>query len=351
MSKEVRIVVGIILGMALAFLAVRILRPFWPSLGWGLLLALLLDPVQQRLRKRMSKPFWPAFLTTALALLLVVIPVSLLLIRLTTEISTTYPAVREQVESLQEKALQEGSGYQAFLAKATPVLARFGVKFSAVTSFFADKISGLALGFFADTMKFLFDLFFTLIYIYVFLMYGRDLSAQAARLIPMREDRKLELFAGLKDFTLATFHGIFFTAFIQGALGFIGYLLFGLPAPLFFGTLTALFSLIPAGGAMLAWGPLALFLLFTGETTKGILLLAWGALLVSGADNVLRPLLIAGRTSVNAVFVLVSAVGGAAAFGVIGLFYGPILLYLTQEIVRLITVQGASPADPPGITT
>jgi predicted PurR-regulated permease PerM len=252
------------------------------------------------------------------------------------------------VESLQKEALQQGSGYQVFLAKATPILAHYGVTFSAVTSFFADKIAGLARGFFADTMKFLFDLFFTLIFIYVFLMHGRGLSAQAARLLPMQEDRKLELFGRLRNFTLATFHGIFFTAFIQGALGFIGYRLFGLPAPLFFGTLTALFSLIPAGGAMLVWGPLVLFLLFTGETLKGILLLVWGAVLVSGADNVLRPLLIAGRTSVNAVFVLVSAVGGAAAFGVIGLFYGPILLFLTQEIVRLISERGADPADPPG---
>ena len=348
MSKEIRIVVGIVLGLALAFLAVRILRPFWPSLGWGLLLALLLDPVQQRLRKRMNRPFWPAFLTTALALLLVVIPVSLLLIRLTTEISTAYPAVREQVESLQKEALQQGSGYQVFLTRATPVLAKFGVKFSAVTSFFADKIAGLAQGFFADTMKFLFDLFFTLIFIYVFLRHGKDLATLAVRVIPLQADKKLELFARLKNFTMATFRGVFFTAFIQGALGFIGYLLFGLPAPLFFATLTALFSLIPAGGAMLAWGPLVLFLLFTGETTKGILLLVWGAVLVSGADNVLRPMLIAGRTSVNAVFVLVSAVGGAAAFGVIGLFYGPILLYLAQEIVRLISERGASPTDPPG---
>jgi predicted PurR-regulated permease PerM len=344
MSKEVRIVMGIILGLGLLYLSFRILRLFWPSAGWGLLLALMLDPIQQRLCKRMKKPFWPAFLTTVLALLIIVIPLSLLLIQLTTEISTAYPAVHEQVEALQKGALRHGSGYQALLEKIAPILDKFGVKFSAVTSFFADNISDLVQGFFANTMKFLFDLFFTLIFIYIFLMYGKNLRALADRLIPLHAERRQELFPQVKDFTIATFRGIFFTALVQGALGFIGYLIFGLSSPLFFGTLTSLFSLIPAGGAMLVWGPLGLFLLFTGQTAKGILLLIWGAVLISGIDNFLRPLLIAGRTSVNAMFVLVSAVGGAAAFGVIGLFYGPILLYIAQEILLLISEREATPA-------
>ena len=337
MSKDVRIVIGVILGMVLLFLSYRILRPFWPSLGWGLLLALFLDPIQQKLRKRMKKPFWPAFLTTLLALLVVVIPFGLLLIRLATEITTAYPAVREQVEAIQQGALQHGSGFQVLLEKITPIMDDFGVKFSAVTTYFAAIISDLVHGFFTNTINFLFDLFFTLIFTYIFLMHGKDLRALVERAIPVREDRRRELLSRVKDFTVATFRGNFFTGLLQGAMGFLGYLIFGVPSPLFFATLTSLFSLIPTGGAMLVWGPLGLFLLFTGQGTKGVLLLIWGAVFISGIENFLRPLLIAGKTKVNAMFVLVSALGGAAAFGVIGLFFGPILLYTAQEILLLIS--------------
>jgi predicted PurR-regulated permease PerM len=341
MSKEVRIVLGIILGTALLFLSYKILRPFWPSLGWGLLLALFLDPIQQRLRKRMKKPFWPALLTTLMALLVVLIPLGLLLVRLAAEIATAYPAVRAQVEAIQQGALQHGSGFQALLEKITPILDKCGIQFSAVTTYFAAKFSDLAHGFFTNTINFMFDLFFTLVFTYVFLIYGKDLRALAERAIPVREDQKRELLSRMKDFTVATFRGNFFTGLLQGAIGFIGYLIFGVPSPLFFATLTSLFSLIPAGGTMLVWGPLGLFLLFTGQATKGVLLLIWGVVLIAGIENFLRPLLIAGSSKVNAMFVLVSALGGAAAFGVIGLFFGPILLYAAQEILLLISEREA----------
>jgi predicted PurR-regulated permease PerM len=131
--------------------------------------------------------------------------------------------------------------------------------------------------------------------------------------------------------------GIGLTALAQGFLVGLGYWIAGLPSPLVFGVIATLFALIPLVGTSIVWGLGAVYLASQGSFGHAIFLVIWGALVVGTADNVLRPLLISGRTDVPTVAVFVGVVGGLSAFGFIGLFLGPIVLGLLIALFRYET--------------
>jgi predicted PurR-regulated permease PerM len=94
-------------------------------------------------------------------------------------------------------------------------------------------------------------------------------------------------------------------------------------------------SLIPVIGAVIVWLPAALWLLFSGDITRGLVMIAVGALGIGLTDNILRPLLLAGRSSVNGLVIFFGLLGGVAAFGFIGLVLGPIVLVVTVRLLRM----------------
>jgi len=116
-------------------------------------------------------------------------------------------------------------------------------------------------------------------------------------------------------------YGIVGTALVSGLLGWAGYALAGVPKAFTLGLLTFLGAFVPFGTA-LVWGPAAFWLLQQGEMPWAIFMLVWGALVISSADNVIKPMLISRGSAMPFVLTLVGAVGGVIAFGVIGVFLG-----------------------------
>ena len=114
-------------------------------------------------------------------------------------------------------------------------------------------------------------------------------------------------------------------ALVQGAVGGITFALLGLGAPVFWGVIMAFFSLLPLG-AWIVWLPVAVWLLVTGEIGRGIALMVIGAGGISLIDNFLRPILLSGRTQMNGLLVFISLLGGIAAFGLLGLVLGPVIM-------------------------
>jgi predicted PurR-regulated permease PerM len=114
-------------------------------------------------------------------------------------------------------------------------------------------------------------------------------------------------------------------AVVQGAVGGVTFAILGLGAPVFWGVIMAFFSLLPLG-AWIVWTPTAIWLMLTGEIGRGIALAAIGAGGISLIDNFLRPLLLSGRTQMNGLLVFISLLGGIAAFGLLGLVLGPVIM-------------------------
>jgi len=119
---------------------------------------------------------------------------------------------------------------------------------------------------------------------------------------------------------------------VSGLLGWAGYALAGVPKAFTLGLLTFLGAFVPFGTA-LVWGPAAFWLLQQGEMPWAIFMLVWGALVISSADNVIKPMLISRGSAMPFVLTLVGAVGGVIAFGVIGVFLGPTLMALAWFLV------------------
>lgn len=133
----------------------------------------------------------------------------------------------------------------------------------------------------------------------------------------------------------AVFVGQMLTSIIQGAVGGIGFLIAGVPGVILWTVVMAVFSLLPVVGAFLVWLPAGIYLLVVGKVWQGVFLLAWGVLVVSNVDNVVRPLLIGRSSGVHPLFVLVGVLGGVAAFGFIGLFLGPVLVGVTVSVLKV----------------
>ena len=121
-------------------------------------------------------------------------------------------------------------------------------------------------------------------------------------------------------------YGTGLTALIQGALVGIAFLLVGLPSALVFGVIAALTALLPFGGTALMWVPAAIALAAQGRWGWATFMVVWGAMLVSLVDNIVRPMLVSGRAHVGTLTVFIGVLGGLAAFGAIGLFFGPVVL-------------------------
>ena len=131
----------------------------------------------------------------------------------------------------------------------------------------------------------------------------------------------------------AVVFGIVLTALAQGVLAGLGYWVAGISAPALWGVITALVSLIPFIGPVV-WIGLSLNLLANGETGAALGLFLWGALVVSWVDNLIRPLVISGPTRIPFLLVFLGVLGGINAFGLIGLFLGPVLLAVSVAIWR-----------------
>lgn len=140
-------------------------------------------------------------------------------------------------------------------------------------------------------------------------------------------------FDAVGDTTRAVVYGLLLAAIVQGFMAGLGYWAAGISAPVFWGAATAMLALIPFG-ATLVWVPMGLWLLLTGHFAAGVGLLLWGMLAVSWIDNLVRPMVISGVSNVPFLIVLFGVLGGLGAFGLIGLFVGPVILAVLLAIWR-----------------
>ena len=205
----------------------------------------------------------------------------------------------------------------------------------------------LAIG--QQTVRFALLLAVTLYVLFFFLRDGDKLVAALIRALPLgdpREERLLERFSAI---TRATVKGTFIVAAVQGTIGGVAFWALGLGAPLLWGVMMGLLSLLPAVGSALVWGPAALYLLAVGSWGKALILVAIGAGVVGMVDNALRPILVGRDAGMPDYLILLSTLGGIAAVGLSGVVIGPVIagLFLT---VWDIFADEFGPLDAPSAT-
>jgi predicted PurR-regulated permease PerM len=219
-------------------------------------------------------------------------------------------------------------------------------------STFADRIdfgalSASAAGWLGKSVpKFLVDSFTQLLevamtfYFLFFILRDRDAAIEATRAyLPLAPEETDRLLSRARDTVRATIFGTVLVALVQGALGGMMFWLLGLPAPLMWGLVMTLLSVIPVLGAFVVWIPAAIFLALEGRLVQAAMLAAWGILVVGTIDNLLRPIVIGDRLGLHTAPAFVAMVGGVIWLGPAGFVVGPVLLALTLCLINILREQ------------
>ncbi|RMD57469.1 AI-2E family transporter, partial [Candidatus Woesearchaeota archaeon] len=185
-------------------------------------------------------------------------------------------------------------------------------------------------------------LFVTLFTTYYTLTEGKKGVSRIARIIPLRVHHQEQVIKQFGDVTYALIYGSFIVALVQGTLGAFGFWIFGIKGFLWWGIATTLFALVPFVGTAIVWVPMSLFLTLSGYVQgeigliwRGFGLFLYGLFVISTVDNILKPLIIAGRAKVHPLLVLLGVLGGLATFGLIGLIVGPFVLTGLQKMFEI----------------
>lgn len=308
-----------------------ILLPFYGAVFWGVVTAILFAPVQRRLVRRFEGRTTAAALATlGIIVVIVILPLVLVSALLVQELMAAYHKLAsgewdfgrwlEQIYAALPGWIV-GLLERVGLTDLATLKARLGERLTEGSRF----IAGQAFSVGQNTFDLLVS-FFVMLYLLFFLLRdGAVLSGRVRRAIPLAEEDKRALLAKFATVIRATVKGNILVALAQGGLGGLAFWFVGLHGALLWAVVMAFLSLLPAVGAGLVWLPVALWLIVTGATWKGIALIAWGVLVIGLVDNVLRPILVGKDTKMPDYLVLISTLGGLAVFGLNGFVIGPVI--------------------------
>jgi len=194
-------------------------------------------------------------------------------------------------------------------------------------------------------------LILTLTTFYV-LVHWRQVVQSSQRDLPFHPSHTQALLDEFRETGRQVLFGNISAGLIQGVLAGVGYWVTGVPKPALFGALTAVASLVPAIGTVIAWAGIGIYLIAIGRTWPGIAELAYGALIIGAlVDYVIRPRLVASRNSIPALLTFIGLLGGTQVFGLIGLILGPLIVTMCMAILKIYdeaaapnpTIQSAVP--------
>lgn len=326
---EFKSLLALVLAATLLFLL--ILWPFFGAVCWAVFLAIVFWPMHRHMLKGShGRPNMAAAASLTVILLIVILPLALVAASITQEASVF-------VGKLRSGEIQLGVYFERAVA-ALPawlrgILERFGIaefnllqqKILASLGASGQQLTSRAFSIGQGTLDFAIG-FFVMLYVVFFLFRDGDrLAEKIAKTIPLREEHTERLLKQFATVVRATVKGNIVVALVQGALGGLAFLVLGLPGPMLWGAVMALFSLLPAVGAFLIWAPVAAYFFFTGELVKATGLSLWGALVIGLVDNFLRPILVGRDTRIPDWLVLVATLGGIVVFGLNGFVIGPVI--------------------------
>ena len=286
------------------------------------MLAVLFAPLHGWLVRQGAPPGFASFVVTLLGAVLLIVPgvvVAGLLINQAQQVTQSVlgAPILEQLQALQIRGIPIG-----------PKLAEVGSQIVAA-------IGASAFGLVGTATRLTLNLTISFFGLYYVLKHPGDVWLDAHPYIPFSRENTEKLGKRFKDVTVSTVVGTGVVAAIQGALVGLALWAAGLPNGLFWGVVTTALAILPVVGSGLVWGPAAIILLTQGRTGAGVLMIIWGAVVVGGIDNFIRPLIYRRFSAIHPLITLIGAIGGVAKFGLLGLLIGPLALSYFFELIRM----------------
>ena len=225
--------------------------------------------------------------------------------------------------------------WNAWAADLSSMVAFFRPYFGAIGEFLLAVLLGLANG----VLLFLLALFIA----FFFYASGDRLAGIAVAVMRRIAGPQADRLIAVTGATIrGVVYGILGTAIVQGILTATGLWVVGVPRPLLLGVIAGSLSVLPIG-APTVWIPAALWLMSRGQIVSGVALMIYGVVAISGSDSLIRPYFIARGAHLPFLLTVLGVLGGALAFGLLGVFVGPVLLGVGYTLV----MEYGAPEEPP----
>ncbi len=298
-------------------------------------------PLQTSLTRRLrGRAGLAAGLLTALTPVAIFVPLTLLGFAFAHQIAALGTSLQQQSDLFELNHWLDPAEHPRIAGYAGWMSTRFGVQVTDLQEYLKNSVQEWA-GTLAKSSGHVFLniaggvlRFFLMLFVLFFVLRdGSKWFERITALLPLAKVKRDALFTRLGKVLRAVVYGCGLTALAQGTLVTIGFAITGLSGPIVFGVLASVLALLPFGGAGLVWVPGVLYLFAAGKLGWAIFLLAWGVV-VSTADNFIRPAIISRYTPVPTLLVFLGVIGGVAAFGPVGFIIGPVVLVLATELLR-----------------
>lgn len=324
-----RILMGLLLG-GVAIGCFLVLAPFLSAILWAAILVFATWPLHEWVRARLAvRRGVVAGLMVSLTAVVVVLPIALAAPDGANEVNN----LRQLVQDALARGLPKAPAWLAEVPVVGPTLTSFwnrsaedltvlGETLRPYLGILAEGGFSLLLGIAQGVLLFLLSLFIA----FFFYLYGEPIAARMDALLHRIAGSRADQLIAVTGATVrGTVYGILGTVIVQGILTAFGLWISGVPRPVLLGAVAGFLSVLPIGAPVI-WIPSALWLLSTDQIGWGIFLAIYGTVVISSADNVIRPWFIARGTHLPYLLTVLGVLGGAISFGLLGVFLGPVLL-------------------------
>ncbi len=322
----------LLLLMGVTFLFFGMIQNFLLTSFWAILLALVFQqPYYKLLEKLKGRENLAATLTLLIIVLVVVLPLFFVVTALVNESVRLY----EQLQSGELNIDGMVKWVQERIPMAQDFLEQFGMSFeqlqdsirnAAITA--TQMLANRAFNITQNLLSLVVNFFLMLYLLFFFLKDGKSIIQMIVEAFPMGDEREYRLLNRFANVARATLKGSLIVAVVQGTIGGLLFWAVGIEGAVFWGTVMTLFSLLPAVGSGLVWGPAAVIMLVNGNIITAVIIVIVGVFFIGLVDNILRPILVGRDTKLPDYLILLSTFGGITWFGLSGFVIGPCIAAL-----------------------
>ncbi len=327
-----------IAGVVVCFL---LAAPFLGAITGALAFAILFAPVHARIETALRSRNLAAIVSVLVLALVVVLPIAFIVERLVEEAAAGAASIRALIDA----------GAVNRLLELHPVIGsvlewieeKIGIP--AIVGNLSAWLSGVGASFARGSIAQAIQIAVTFYLLFYFLRDRKAVTQFIRDWIPLTAEETDRLFRRVGNTVHATVYGTLLVSAVQGTLGGLMFWMLGLPAALLWGVVMAVLSIVPVLGAFVIWIPAAVLLALSGAWIKALVLALWGALVVGGIDNILRPILVGNRLQLHTVPLFISLIGGLLLFGASGFILGPLAVTVTLLLIEIWTPRRAPPVS------
>jgi len=352
LPRERVLVLALLAATVLAlYLCWLLALPFVPALTWALTFAIVARPLHRWLERKIANRDVVAGVAVVIVALVLIVPGLLVAQYLLNQAAANVDRIEAEVSNgnWQErlKSMPMLGSWLAWLEQRINLEEEAANLLGRATADLAPFVTG-SLTAIVQLLIMLFALYYA---------FRDHHAAQAALrgLMPLTEAETNRLFRRVADTIHATIFGTVIVALLQGFLGGLAFWWLGLPAPVLWGAIMAILSIIPWLGAFVVWAPAAAVLAFQDQWGSALFLTVWGVVVVGLSDNLLYPIIVGDKMRLHTLPTFIAILGGLAVFGTAGLVLGPVVLAVTVALLdvwrqRTAAGQSAEKAvEPPKI--